>query len=85
MMKIYGIYDRAIESFAGAPFFQPTNAAAMRAIKAEAQREGSQLNSNPTDFELHALGTFNEENGEIVAGRERVARVEDLLDNGGAK
>lgn len=78
-MKIYGIYDRAIEAYTGTPFFQPTNNAAIRIIKQEADREGSMLNNNPTDFELWYLGEYNESSGDITPTRERIARVEDLI------
>lgn len=77
-MKLFGIYDRAIQSFTGAPFTQPTNAAALRVIKQEASREGSQLATNPEDFELYELGTYNEQTGEITPQKQLVVRIQDL-------
>lgn len=81
-MKLYGIFDRAIQSFIGAPFAQPTNAAAMRVIKHEATRDGSQIQANPEDYELYHLGYFNEETGEIAANKELVVRIQDLVNAG---
>lgn len=78
-MKMYGIFDRAISAYTGPPFFQPTNAAAMRTVKMEATREGSQLNATPTDFELWHLADFNEQTGQVSGSPERIARIEDLI------
>lgn len=77
-MKIYGIFDRAIQAFAAMPFFQPTNAAAIRVMKDELNRQGSQLAAHPEDFELLHLGDFNEETGEIKPNKELVVRLQDL-------
>lgn len=77
-MKMFSIFDRAIEAHTGAPFFQPTTQAAIRVVTNDAKREGSQLNANPTDYELWQIGDFNEQTGQFTPDLQRIARVEDL-------
>lgn len=77
-MKMFSVYDRAIEAHTGQPFFQPTGQAAIRVITDEAKREGSNLQAHPTDYELWEIGTFDETSGQFTPNLQRIARVEDL-------
>lgn len=78
-MKAFSIFDRATEAYS-APFFQPTNNAAIRMFTDEANREGSQINAHPADFELYIVGEFSEERGLFLdkINKERLARAEDV-------
>lgn len=77
MMNIYSVFDRAVEAYTP-PFCQPSNNAAIRAIKNELANPDSQLAKHSTDFELWQLGQFNEQTGDVTPHKERVARIEDL-------
>lgn len=77
-MNIYGIHDSAIQSFVGAPFFQRTNAAALRMVRDTMQQEQSMFAQHPDDFVLYQLGTYNEETGEIKGEKTLVVRLKDL-------
>lgn len=80
MKNLYSIYDRATESYTP-PFQQPSNNAAIRAIKNEIRQPDSQLAQHPTDYELYQVGTFDETTGNITAVKERIARIEDITGN----
>lgn len=76
-MRLFTIYDRAIESH-GNPFFQPTANAAIRMMKTETQREGSMVNQHPEDYELWQIGELNEVTGDFTPEKTRIARAQDL-------
>ncbi|UIB81452.1 nonstructural protein [Flyfo microvirus Tbat2_130] len=84
MMKIFSLYDTAIQSHSTNPFFQPSSAAAVRAIKGEMQNPESMLAKHPGDFELWCLGEYDEQKGTITPNMERVARLGDLVEVKGA-
>lgn len=65
---IVAVKDRAAEAFARPAFFQ-TEALALRSFVSEVNTEAKDnpLFTNPTDFELHVLGTFDDESGLLEA------------------
>lgn len=67
-MNMYAIHDTTAKSWA-APFFQRTDVAAIRAMAAAVNTEdrNNQLFTNPEDFNLYHVGTFNEETGTVSA------------------
>lgn len=81
MINIYAIFDTAIQSFGGNPFYQRTNAAAVRDVKGAMEQQDHPFAKNPEDFELHKLGTYNEETGEIAPAKELVIRLKDIPSN----
>ena len=80
MKIIVAVKDRAIDAYMNPFTVQHTNAAA-RAFQDEVNRESSEMNKHPEDYELYNLGTFNDETGEIEPQRppERIARAQDLI------
>lgn len=77
MMKIYAIYDRAIEAF-GQPIFVKAQGQAIRSFMDECKNPESQLHKHPADYDLHYLGEYDDSTGEIKqTTTERVARATD--------
>lgn len=66
-MLIVSIYDRAASLYSR-PAFVGSRAAAVRSFGDEVRtpRENNDLNKHPGDFELHALGFFDDETGELI-------------------
>jgi hypothetical protein len=66
ILKICAVKDLAAELYARPMFFQHENLAA-RSFNNEINRkdDANPLYTNPTDFELYYLGTFDEETGEF--------------------
>lgn len=76
MKVLCALYDRATEAYA--PILTThTRGEAIRSFRTECQNKESPINRHPTDFELHALGSFNEVTGEIIPHKEIIARAED--------
>ena len=61
LMIICSIKDRAADCY-GRPFFTPTDNVAIRSFMDEVNtdREDNQLNRHSDDFDLYALGTFDD-------------------------
>lgn len=66
-MLIVSIYDRAANLYSR-PAFVQSRAAAVRSFGDEVRtpRENNDLNKHPGDFELHFIGIFNDETGELA-------------------
>lgn len=75
-MKLVALYDRVTEAFAPIMTVR-TRGEAIRSFRQEIQNKESPIHKNPTDFELYELATYDEQNGQIVAGKELIARAED--------
>ena len=77
-MKMYAIYDRAIEAF-GQPIFVKAQGQAIRSFMDECKNPESQFNKHPEDYELYYIGEFDETKGSITnnMNMERVARATD--------
>lgn len=69
------VRDTRVEVF-GNPFFSRAPGQAMRDFmtRINTREEGNALNTNPEDFELWKLGTFDDETGEIQTEPERLMR-----------
>lgn len=61
---IYAVRDKAADSFLN-PFVAVNDAVAIRQFAAAFGDDRTVMGSNPGDFELHLLGVFNTETGEI--------------------
>lgn len=75
-MILVALYDRATEAFAPIMTVRTRNEA-IRSFRQEVNNQGSPLNQHPTDYELHQVGTYNDQTGEIAPARELIARGED--------
>jgi len=64
-MKIYSIYDSKAEAYLQ-PFFSPNNAVAIRNFQNVLQDPNSNINRWPEDFTLFAIGTWDEDTGQIT-------------------
>lgn len=66
MKSIYSVYDNQTKTF-NMPFFAANDPTALRSFKNEANRAdaANTIYTNPEDFSLVKLGTFNEDTGEI--------------------
>lgn len=60
--NIYTIYDKKSETFSQ-PMFYYSNAIAVRSVEYMVNKTGSQLYSNPADFSLFHIGTFDDVSG----------------------
>jgi len=68
--KVFAIRDRAIDSY-GQPFFAPSSGAAIRSFSDELNRpdERNALSKHPEDYDLFALGEFDDQTGEFDTTR----------------
>lgn len=66
-MRLYTVLDKKV-GFYSTPFFQPTDAAAIRSFENEIKSgNAGLLSSNPDDFILFSVGDFDETTG-LVTG-----------------
>lgn len=68
--KIVAIRDRAIDTY-GTPFFVASHGQAIRSFGDEINRasDNNNLNKHPEDFDLFALGEYDDQTGEFDAVR----------------
>lgn len=78
MMVLVALYDRVTEAYAPIMTVR-TRGEGIRSFRSECQNRESPINKNPTDFELHALGSYDEQTGKIEPCNEMIARAEDHL------
>jgi hypothetical protein len=66
-MNIYCIYDNNSKTY-GTPFFQPSDVHAMREFRTAVNREspGNMIFLYPREFDLVALGSFDELEGTLT-------------------
>ena len=78
----YTVHDQAAAAYLP-PFFESTDAKAIRAFENAVADPGHQFGRNPEDYNLIKIGTFNDEKGtldanghaHLVSGVEALARV----------
>lgn len=80
-MEMYSVYDRKLREY-GAILLSANQAAMYRTIQVGVRGSNSLMEKYPGDFELHKVGEFNTEFGEITTnGRpEVVALLSDILE-----
>lgn len=61
-MKVYAVYDMAAGAYLP-PFFQKNDLMAVRLFEGTVNDGQSLFWQSPSDFSLHGLGEFDEENG----------------------
>jgi len=59
ILQIYSVRDNKAGTFSR-PFFEHTDAAAVRAFTTAARDNQSQISQFPDDFELHKIGEFDD-------------------------
>lgn len=79
MKKLISLYDRATESFAPVMTVNTRNEA-IRSFKQAVNDPQTPISINPTDYELHEIGSFDDQTGQIIprAKTEVFARGEDF-------
>jgi hypothetical protein len=81
-LVVCAVRDAALQAYAR-PFFVPTKGVAMRSFRDEVKRkaEDNPMHQHPEDYELFALGTFDEASGVFeLEGFERLARAVDVME-----
>ena len=73
-MKIFSLYDSAASAYM-TPFFLPTAGLAERQLREAAAKEGTALHTNPQDFKLYELGTFDPGSGVMTLHQSPVPGV----------
>lgn len=80
-LKIVCVRDRAADVF-GTPFFMASHGQAIRSFADEinSQRENNTLNKHPQDFDLYALGEYDDQDGSFHTDTPRqIAIGKDLV------
>lgn len=75
------VSDRAVGAFMR-PFFAPSVGVAVRSFTDEVNRPEGEMHKHPEDYELHHLGEFDEESGQVYMkkeGPELVVRAKDVV------
>jgi len=80
-MEMYSVYDRKLREY-GAILLSQNEAACFRMIQVGVKGSGSLMEKYPADFELHKVGLFNTELGEVTtSGRpEVIATLSEILE-----
>lgn len=81
MKKLVALFDRAVEAYAPIMTVNTRNEA-IRSFRQAVNDPQTPLYANPTDFELHYIGDFNDQSGMLEAFEqpELLARAEDFKD-----
>lgn len=84
ILVMVAVWDSAVQSF-GTPFFVTNVGGALRSFKDEVNRTdgASAVATNPDDFTLYEIGTFDNESGKLSGPVENkvIARGKDLVIN----
>lgn len=62
---IVAVRDRQLDAFMR-PFTAATIGQAVRAFSDEVNRQGSELNQHPEDYELYEIGQFDDDTGALL-------------------
>lgn len=65
-LKVYAVYDSALEAFTQPSFF-PGKGVAFRAFQDEVNRPDSKIAKHPEHYTLFELGTFDDVKGVFVS------------------
>jgi len=82
ILTIVAVKDRAVDAY-NRPFYVPTIGAAIRSFTDEVNRNESEMNAHPEDYDLYDMGTFDDQTGTFLppdGGVPRViSRAQDLI------
>jgi len=78
MKILVSLYDRATEAYAPIMTVNTRNEA-LRSFRQAVNDPQTPIHTNPTDYELYQLGTFNDQTGEInTDAPDLIGRAEDF-------
>lgn len=77
-LVVVAVRDRAVDAFMN-PFVCPSLGMAVRSFHDEVNNAESPMAKHPEDYELHQLGTFDQETGEVVMARRLVMVAKDTV------
>lgn len=80
ILVVCAVFDRALGAF-GKPMVVPARGVAVRAFGDEVNRQGSEFNMHPADYELWQLGSFDDASGEFsgTKAKERIMLGSDAV------
>lgn len=81
---VLSVRDVVADSF-GRPFFAPNEASGVRSVRSEVNNpQSGTLNTHPDDFELYALGDFDDQNCafDLFDRPKLLVRLSHLVDAG---
>lgn len=84
-MNIFSIYDTKSQTY-GRPFFERNQQTALRSVRMVVNNPTSenQYNKYPQDFELHVIGTYDDETGVLEGHKpEKLCDLSKLKDKEG--
>lgn len=73
-MQILAVRDRALDAF-GTPIFVPHVQLAIRSFTDQINKEGTEFNAHPEDYDLYQLGEYEERTGLVVGQTPRQVAV----------
>ena len=79
-INVYSLLDVAVGSF-NAPFYAPNDRVAMRICSDVAEDSETLIGKHPEDFELHLLGTFDDQDGAFTNDLKLVGRLASYKSN----
>lgn len=62
LYSVLAVKDRAMDAYMQ-PFFTPSQGLAIRSFGDEVNNDQSPMNKHPDDYDLYALGVWNDTNG----------------------
>ena len=74
VLKIFGVRDRAVDSF-GQPIFAVAAGAVVRSFTDEIQKDGTEFNRHPDDYDLYELGEFEQSTGVFTTHEPRMIAI----------
>jgi len=74
ILTIVSVKDRAVDAY-NRPFYVPTIGAAIRSFTDEVNRNESEMQAHPEDYDLYDMGTFDDQTGTFLPPEGGVPRV----------
>jgi hypothetical protein len=74
ILTIVAVKDRAVDAY-NRPFYVPTIGAAIRSFTDEVNRNESEMNAHPEDYDLYEMGTFCDQTGTFLPAEGGIPRV----------
>ena len=74
ILTIVAVKDRAVDAY-NRPFYVPTIGAAIRSFTDEVNRNESEMQAHPEDYDLYDMGTFCDQTGTFLPAEGGIPRV----------
>lgn len=78
-MKLFCVYDKKAAFYSGQIFAEESAIQALRGFDTAVNAERSQLSQFPDDFELHQLGEWDKQTGEILQNVSSLGTARSVL------